>query len=301
MKEILKKIIFYSKLKKIYFFFLIIFYNLKKNYYDEKFQPVFMISANRSGSSLIGSIIRQHPSLRSLSEDVLNFKMIKKDSHTYGFSEDFIWNFLDDYDNDHFTGKDEGCVWSDPKYISNFYRDNFFFKNALRYEIYKVKSNKIPFVKHSFFTLRLKLIKKLFPKAKIILNVRSFKDFISSNLHKWSKDKRYKKTFQLKTPDVGLHWYLLNSIALYQLNKYFKDQYFIFYHEKLYDEKVNKQEIMNELTNFMGLENFDFNFSNVNPEHKFNKEITYNYEIPNFASKIGEYEREIYEEFKKNK
>ena len=102
-------------------------------------------------------------------------------------------------------------------------------KKALIYEIYKVKSDKIPFVKHSFFTLRLKLIKKIFPNAKIILNIRSYKDFISSNLHKWSVDKRYSKIFNKNKPDIGLHWYILNSIALYHLEKYFKNQYYIFF------------------------------------------------------------------------
>ena len=54
--------------------------------------------------------------------------MKKKDSHTIGFAEDFIWNFLDNYDNDHFEGKREGFIWSDPKHVSDFYRDDFWAK-----------------------------------------------------------------------------------------------------------------------------------------------------------------------------
>ena len=299
IKEFIKKIIFYRKLKKIYLYLLPIFFSFKKNYYDENNQPIFLISTNRSGSSLIASIIRQHPQLRSLNTDVLKTETKKKDGHLFGFAEDFIWNFLDNYDNDHFEGKREGFIWSDPKHISDFYRDDFWIKKALIYEIYKIKSDKIPFVKHSFFTLRLKLIKKLFPNSKIILNIRSYKDFISSNLHKWSVDKRYSKTFKENKPDIGLHWYLLNSIALYHLEKYFKNQYYIFFHEKLYDLNFNNQTLMNELTDFLNLDRFTFSFSEVDPKYKFNKKITYEYSKPDYASIIGNYEKKIYDEFKK--
>ena len=118
IKNFIKKIIFYSKLKKIYFYFLPMYFFLKKNYYDENNQPIFLISSNRSGGSLISSIIRQHPKLRSLNTEVLKNEMKKRDDHSIGFAEDLIWNFLDNYDNDWFEGKREGFIWSDPKYIS---------------------------------------------------------------------------------------------------------------------------------------------------------------------------------------
>lgn len=299
IKTFIKKIIFYPKIKKIYFFFVSIYFFFKKNHYDENNQPVFLISSNRSGGSLISSIIRQHPKLRSLNNEVLKNEMKKKDDHTIGFAEDLIWNFLDNYDNDWFQGKGEGFIWSDPKYISDFYRDDFWIKKALLYEIYKIKSDKIPFVKHVFNTLRLKLIKKIFPNAKIIFNIRSYKDFIKSNTHKWSADKRYTKIFEDTVPDIGLHWYMLNSVALYHLEKYFKDQHYIFFHEKLYDPNFDNQILMNELTDFLKLERFTFSFDNINQKHKYNKKITYEYNIPNFASVIAKYEKEFGDKFDK--
>ena len=299
IKNLIKKIVFYSKLKKIYFYLLTLFFFFKKNYYNESNQPIFLISANRSGGSLIASIIRQHPKLRSLNIDLLKDEIKKKDNHTLGFSEDLIWNFLDNYDNDWFKGKGEGFIWSDPKYISDFYRDDFWLKKALLHEIYKIKSQKKPFVSHAFNTLRLKMIKKIFPNAKIIFNIRSYKDFIKSNTHKWSADKRYKKIFEESNPDIGLHWYMLNSIALYHLEKYFKDQYYIFFHEKLYDPNFDNQTSMNELTDFLKLDRFIFTFDNVNLKHKYNKKITFEYNKPDFASKIAQYEEEIGSEFKK--
>ena len=77
-KKIIKKLIFYNKLKKIYFYLLIFYFSLKKNYYNNINQPIFLISTNRSGSSLIASIIRQHPKLRSLNTEVLKTEMKKK-------------------------------------------------------------------------------------------------------------------------------------------------------------------------------------------------------------------------------
>ena len=38
--------------------------------------------------------------------DVLKTETKKKDGHSFGFAEDFIWNFLDNYDNDHFETGD---------------------------------------------------------------------------------------------------------------------------------------------------------------------------------------------------
>ena len=207
-------------LLKIRNFLLPFYYATRKNYYHKKLQPIFLISANRSGSSLITSILRQHPDLRSVTEHDSE-KIIMNNNHTVGFSEDYIWNFLDDPTSDHFTRKNEGFLWSHPKYISTFYKEDFFLKKALYYEIYKENSDKIPFVSRNFFSLRIKLIKKTFPDSKIIFNIRSFKDYIKSNYDKYKKDRDYSKLFEKKLPDIGLHWYMLNSIIFYQLKKYF--------------------------------------------------------------------------------
>ena len=76
--------------------------------------------------------------------------MKKKDSHTIGFAEDFIWNFLDNYDNDHFEGKRKvsfGLILN----MFQIFIEMIFGQKALIYEIY-TRSNltKYHFVKHSF-------------------------------------------------------------------------------------------------------------------------------------------------------
>ena len=56
---------------------------------------------------------------------------------------------------------------------------------------------------------------------------------------------------------------------------------------------------MNEITDFLNIERFNFSFVNVNPEHKYNKKITFEYNKPDYASIIGSFEKKIYEKFKK--
>ena len=301
IKKILKNNILYDIIKKLEFLLLPLYFSIKKNYYNESKEPVFLISSNRSGSSLIASIIRQHPSLRSLSNEVLEDKISSNKTHTLGFAEDYIWQFLEDYTADHFKGKNEGFLWSHPKYISSIYRDDFYLKKSLIYEIYKIKSDKIPLVRHSFFSLRLNLIKKIFPKAKIIFNIRSYKDYIKSNVHKWSSDEKFsgwREAFKKDNPDIGLHWYMANSVALYHLKKYFKNQNYIFFHEKLYDPNINNQKLMNEITDFLEIDGFQFSFHNVDKKYKFNKEINFEYNKLKDISEICDYENEIYNKFK---
>lgn len=275
-----------------------LYYLTKKSYFDINNQPVFLTGTNRSGASLLSFILRQHPELHTLNSEILNKPLKKNVKHQQGFGEDFIWQFLDDFKHDHFNGKKDGFLWGDPKHISSFFRDNFLFKKALIYEIYKNRINKIPFMKHSFFSLRLKLIKKIFPKARIIFNIRSYKDFIRSNLNKNFHDKRFGKIFKEEDPDIGLHWNIINNIALYQLEKYFKGQYIIFFHEKFYDKNFDNQFLMDEITHFLKLERFQFNFDLVNTDYKFSKKITYEYDTMFSPLEISKYEKKIYSKLK---
>lgn len=280
--------------KNLFIYIKMLIFLFKKNYYDKNNQPIFLLGTNRSGASLIASILRQHPDLRSLSPNTTDVKIQKKRNHTLGFSEDFIWRYLENFYGDHYTRKKEGYLWGHPKYLINFYKEDFIFKRSLINEIYNIESKKIPFIKHSFFSLRLKLIKKIFPNAKIILNIRSYKDFIKSNFNKLSSDPSYNSNFKIKKPDLGLHWLMINSIATYHCEKYFKDNYFIFHHEKLYDSKFDNQLLLDEITKFLGIRKYNFNFDNVNLDFKFDKNITFEYEDFRNILNISKYESEIF-------
>ena len=142
---------FYQFIQKIFYKIIPFYYTLKKNNYVKSNQPVFIVSSNRSGSSLLSSILRQHPSIRSISEKTLNDEVKKKNDHTIGFSEDTIWKFLENPLNDHARGKNEGFLWSHPKYLSEFYREKFFLLKSFYYEIYKDESKKTPLINKTLF------------------------------------------------------------------------------------------------------------------------------------------------------
>lgn len=257
--------------------------------------PVFIIGTNRSGASLLSSLIRQHFEISGLTSDKKKIEKTQKiKGHLPGYGEDFIWESLDDKTSDHNNFQNEGFLWSHPRYLSQFYKEDYKYANSLINEIFKKKTDKLILVKHPFFTLRLKLIKKIFPNAKIILNIRSYKDFITSNTHKLMQG-RYKKSFNKSLPDLGLHWLILNNIAIYELNKYFKKNHFIFYHEKLYDKNYDNQKLMDEVTNFLGLKSFKFNFEDVNLKYKFSQIINFDYEkIPMLSQEIADFENDFF-------
>ena len=143
------------------------------------------------------------------------------------------------------------------------------------------------------FFFKNKVNKKIFPKAKIIFNIRSYKDYIKSNYDKYKNDKDYYKTFENKFPDISLHWYILNSTIYYQLKKYFSDRFYLFNHEKLYDKNFDNQEELQKITDFLSLPKFQFSFENVDTKYKFSKEIDFNYDSLNDIRVISEFEREI--------
>ena len=108
-----------------------------------------------------------------------------------------------------------------------------------------------------------------------------------------------KKAFINNSPDLGLHWLIINTVAMYQLKKFFPRNYLIFSHEKFYDENYNNQELMNKITNFLNINKFAFSFEKVNIKYKYSKKIHYEYDkIPSIAEEIAEFEKNIYDETK---
>jgi hypothetical protein len=282
-----------NQIKNIYNLLLCLFNLFYRDYYNGR-DPIFILSANRSGSSLLSNILRQHPDLYSLDSKLRNVNYKKINNHNSGFSEDFIWNSLNNMNSDHFNLKGEGYLWAHPKYLRDFYSEKSIFKSFLKKEIYKKNvKNKTPVIKNAFFTLKIKLIKTIFPNSKIIYNIRSYKDWIYSGYHKWSKDYGFKNSFKNNKPDLGLHWLILNTIAIYQLEKYFPNKYKIFYHECLYDNKINNNKLMNRLLKFLKLKKFNFNFELVDKKFKYSKKITYNYEKFDLIKNLVKFEKKI--------
>lgn len=276
-------------IRKLLYLFQLPLYSCQKNFYNGKNDPVIIISANRSGSTILHDILSQNPQLRSLGKNTKN-KVIKND-HVSGWDYP-LWRIFDPIFGDHFNKKKEGFIWCHPKYISSFYKEDFFLKNYLYYEIYKKHSTKIPLIKNHFFPLRIKLLKKIFPNAKIIFNIRNYQDFIKSNLHKNKTDNQYKFAFEGNNlPDVGLHWLMINTVAIYHLEKYYKNQYLIFKNEILYQDHFLLNKELNKINKFLNLEELQYNLEEVSKKDNFVKKINHNYTDLDEIIKLANYEK----------
>jgi hypothetical protein len=277
-------------LKKTYYTFEVLLFSLLKNFYNKKYSPVIIISANRSGSSILHHLMSQHPELRSLEK--IDKKVEYSNSHVKGWDKP-IWRFFDNLNSNHFKRKKDGFIWAHPKYISNIYKENFIFKNYLLYELYKKPSNKRPIIKNHFLPLRIKLIKRIFPNAQFIFNIKNYKDFIKSNMHKNLNDKNYLNAFKENKPDVGLHWLMINVVAQYHLEKYFKDEYVVFKNETLYEKKDLLQKELNKINNFLKISNFDYDLSNVDKKFNFVEDINSETNDLEKIKDISKYERDL--------
>lgn len=277
-------------LKKTYYTFEVLLFSLLKNFYNKKYSPIIIISANRSGSSILHHLMSQHPELRSLEK--IDKKVEYSNSHVKGWDKP-IWRFFDNLNSNHFKRKKDGFIWAHPKYISNIYKENFIFKNYLLYELYNKPSNKRPIIKNHFLPLRIKLIKRIFPNAQFIFNIKNYKDFIKSNMHKNLNDKNYLNAFKEDKPDVGLHWLMINVVAQYHLEKYFKDEYVVFKNETLYEKKDILQKELNKINNFLKISNFDYDLSNVDKKFNFVDDINSENNDLEKIKDISKYERDL--------
>ena len=284
-------------LKKIYYLLKIFYFSLKQNYYRIDKSPIFVVACNRSGTTLLSSIIAQHPGVYSEEDskrDDFNF-VIKNNHSTSSGYDNFYWEHLFPYDGLH--NKKDGFLNGSLEWISSIYKDDFFLKQALINEVYKKDlKDQRPLVVHPFNCFRLKLIKKLFPKAKIILNIRNVSDWIPSGLDKWSRPGSFEQSFENKRkPDLALNWYIQNSVAIYHMQKYFKDNFYIFHHEKLYDDNIDNNNLLGDLTNFLGLSEFNYDFKNVDVKFKFKKDISFNYENFDLIKELTKKEEQFFE------
>ena len=74
--------------------------------------------------------------------------MQKINGHLPGYGEDYIWESLDDKTNDHNNFKNEGFLWGHPRYLSQFYKEDYKYANSLINEIFRKQTDKLILVKH---------------------------------------------------------------------------------------------------------------------------------------------------------
>ena len=247
-----------------------IMYELKKfnGHYkrveDIDLSPVFVVGGNRSGTSLISSLLGQHPQLEGIFGNSNEPSITDNLNHIVNYcTSHHVWSFLDSHWDQ--INEDEGPLWGHPKHISRHYRDKpknkkeaLLLANCLRSY---VKTEKTPLVNSHFNMFRIGLITKIFPNAKFVLIIRDYQDQIRSCSHKWSKRN-------LEHPKIGLHWLTLNSCCIYDLKKYAPRNFVILDYSSLFQDQMTINNLLNEKLKKIGLDNFDYDLDIVNTKHR---------------------------------
>ena len=234
---------------------------------DINMSPVFILGGNRSGTSLISSIISQNPEVEGVFQDN-NVPLLSENKHVLAYcTSHHVWKHLAPLSDDWFN-QNEGVLWGHPKHISKYYRDApksekelLLLGNALQF--YR-KTNRIPLVNSHFNMFRIGLITKIFPNAKFILIIRDYQDHMRSCTHKWQK-----QNINIDFPKIGLHWFTLNSCCIYDLKKYAGGNFFILDYSLLFQHNKKVNEILNKKLQTIGLGKFDYDLSVVDKKHRY--------------------------------
>jgi len=237
---------------------------------DVNLAPIFIIGSNRSGTSIVSSLFSQHPDLEGIFRGNLK-STLGENGHSIGFCEsNHIWSFLDDPESDFNLGINEGMLWGHPKHISKYYKDDLssiFDPLSLPNAIENLrKTVKTPLIKDQWNILRVGLIKKILPNAKFILVYRNFANYIDSCKHKWENDK-----VKINTPNIGIHWYVLNNTAIFDLKKYSPKQHHIICYNDLFQDEVAIQKLLNDCLSRLKLKPFEFDLSVISSKFQYAK------------------------------
>ncbi|MFC2117188.1 sulfotransferase [Bacteroidota bacterium] len=230
---------------------------------NKELSPIFVIGANRSGTSVITSILSQHPDLEGIFRGAKN-PHYDDVGHSIGFCEsEHVWYSL--MPNIEYR-RQKGHIpfWGLPNYIGKAYRDRAFGDNERRqltWDLVKYRrTDKAPLLKDQFNSLRIGLIADVFPNARFVLCCRSWQDFISRGLHKWSNDS---SDTSMDRPVAGFHWNMVNLIARYDLEIYFPGQYTIVWLDTLHAGSVQACKTFTEITTGLSLKPYEFDLSSI--------------------------------------
>jgi len=228
----------------------------------QSLKPVFVLGANRSGTSVCTRMLSLHPEIEGLFDGGPQDPLMAIDGHSMGYGEaGHIWRSLAPSGYDSREG--ESALWGLPGYVSKFYTSSVSDRRRrqLINEVMDARNtNLVPLIKLNHNVFRIPLIKDLFPKARFVFISRDHKSYIESNKHKWAQDKvtglSAASSF-VNYPHIGLHWLLINTITLYDLRKYAEGDYFQISLQELQGETEARNETINRMFIFLGLEPID--------------------------------------------
>lgn len=243
--------------------------------FNDELSPVFILGINRSGTSMFSSLFSQHPQLEGLFAGSSDVHISKDTGHSEGFCEsNHIWDWL--ISKEHFgtDAVEDYFLWGHPKHISRYYRDSSNSnkeKNLLINAVdFHRKTNQIPLIKDQFNSLRIPLIKELFPKAKFVLVIREPENYVPSCLHKWTKNKKIKGRF----PAIGLHWLSFYQTVFHDLKRFALNDYVILDYSLLYSPPEILTEVLNKAFLKLGIEAFTPDLSGIKKDARFiNQEL----------------------------
>jgi hypothetical protein len=235
----------------------------------EVLRPVFVLGTNRSGTSLITSILAQHPQLEGLFAGHTVPTMVKETNHVRGYCESYhLWSWLNS-DSSYFRD-DDPTLWCHPKNVSSTYREaprNDWEALCLGNSIQRYRQTvKIPLIKDQLNLLRIPLIKRAFPFSKFVLVWRNYDEYIKSCRHGWYEAQGK----SIRDPlNIGLHWYIGNSTAYYDLLRLAEKDHTVINYNKFISSVEYAAKAMDEIVHCFGLNPFQFNFQSINEKYRF--------------------------------
>ena len=225
----------------------------------QRLAPIFVIGTNRCGASLCTLMLSMHPQIEGIFPDGPPGHRITNDGHaSSGAEANHIWQTLNNPDYN--VTKGEAMMWGLPSFISKIYVNSTSAANKRRLinELISARrTDNIPLIMNSHNVFRIALIKDLFPKARFILVTRDHKSFIESCKHKWTVDMEIGVVgpeSYVDYPHIGLHWLLINTIALYDLRKHAGEDFIHVKLEDLQGEKSVRLETIGSILRFLNLE-----------------------------------------------
>ena len=225
--------------------------------------PVFVIGGNRSGTSVVTSILSQHPELEGLFGGPLGAKYDEA-GHSVGFCESMhVWHHLAPDDN---RRRPLGHLpyWALPQYVGGAYRERAADdreRDRLAWAVERHRrTTRAPLLKDQFNTLRVGLIADVFPRARFLLVSRSWQDFTTRSLHKWANDGL---GTTLRQPLAGFHWHLVNLIARYDLEIHAPGRYTTVWLDTLHEGEQQAQQSFAAVARALGLAPHTFDVSEL--------------------------------------
>lgn len=237
--------------------------------------PVFLIGGNRSGTSVVTAVLSQHPELEGLFEGGCEPTYLEGD-HARGYCESFhVWRHLNPSDW-RLRYRRELPFWSLPQYVSGFYRTRARGPRErfdLAWDVQRLrKTDKQPLIKEHFNMFRIGLIMDVFPRARFVLTIRPWRDFLEMGMHKWFHDG-LGTILSASHPRGGLQWHLANLIAHYDLETFAPGRYAVTWLDALHEGPASARKVFEQALETLSLAPFDFDLSILEPYWTKRREV----------------------------